>query len=179
MRRAFTMIEMLTVSALAAVLFAALLTVTASLGRSNAAISRHEQANRWPHFLTETIRWDLAQARSLNSRSDMVTMTTHASLDPTTLQPLHRPAEVTYSIRTISNRRWLVRTQNMMTRDGSPESWTALISPDIRSFTLNAAGPVTRPTTRPLQQNVPRAIELKIRSVNSRIADLQQTLLLR
>ena len=179
MRRAFTIVEMLGVSALAAVLLTAALTVTASLGRSSASLSRRHERSPWPASLMRSIRWDLIHAKTLESGADTAQMRTNASLDPESLEPIHRPAELIYSIRVIANRRWLVRTQTLFADDGTHESWTTLVSPDVRSFSIRSATPLTRPATGPSAQAMPRVVEVNIRSSIAGAANLHETVVLR
>ena len=104
MKRGFTLVEMLGATALAAVLMVAAFQVLASLGRTRALLAGQEKQPPGVDRLAEAIRSDLVNARFIrpsDGRLDLVGFGGGA----------HRPATVTYSLRTAGGRGWLVREQ--------------------------------------------------------------------
>lgn len=132
MRRAFTILEMLAATALAALLMLAVLHVIGSVGRTRAAMAR-EPDGACRADLLDTLRLDLAHSTGVRYQTDGVTLTGHAGLDRATLAPSHEPVTVTYGITILAGRAWLYRLQAPRTAGGR-RPWRELLCPDVTAF---------------------------------------------
>lgn len=135
-RRAFTLIEMLAATALAALLMIALLSVIASLGRTRAAMNRADEAQQWHEGVVEMIRLDLVNSTSVTTDRDAITIEGHVLLDASDRSATQRLGMVRYHLRSIGNRTWLVRSQQPRNGGQIARTVTELLCPDVRGISL-------------------------------------------
>jgi prepilin-type N-terminal cleavage/methylation domain-containing protein len=147
-RRGFTLVELVAATALSAVLLTVALGVLRTVNRPAKAA---EADGGGP--LAQQLRWDLANAVVLRTDSGGLTLAGYGSLDPTTMEPTHLPAMVTYALRESAGATWLVRQQQML--DGRGDAWVELAAGGVAGFTVDA--PVTAAdraaSTRPAQED--------------------------
>ena len=132
-RRAFTLIELLAASALAAMLVLVLFQVIGSLGRTRAALDRKESAaahEPWKSDLLDMLRWDLANATERRLEPGRVTLAGHGSLDRRSLAAGHEPTAVIYELERRGSRSVLVRRQI------DARAWSELLCADVTAFTV-------------------------------------------
>lgn len=137
-RRGFTLVELLASMALTTLLMLAIFQVLASVARQGRAMAaaERETVEPWQADLVGAIRWDLINAKTVTSEGNQLTVQGHGSLDRATLSPRHGPTEVSYLVRRISGRNWLVRRE----KPADSAAWTAMVCPDIERFEIRAAG---------------------------------------
>lgn len=145
-RTAFTLIELLAASALAAVLMLVMFQVIGSLGRTRAALSRaSDDAGRgsavqspWKSDLLDALRWDLANAATAKLEANRVTLAGHGSLDRRTLAASHEPVEVTYRLerRGAGGRTCLVRREVPRGAATNDRGWSELLCADVSRFAV-------------------------------------------
>jgi prepilin-type N-terminal cleavage/methylation domain-containing protein len=174
MRKAFTLLELLASTALAALLMLAILKVVASLGASRAALAHQAQVQPWRADLVETLRRDLSNASQISFGPDSVTLISHASLDSLDVTLGHQPVTVVYGLSTLHGRRWLVRRQSSRDTSASPSAFAELLCSDVASFNIHPAGAIPASRT-PVP--VPAILIVSINDSSGSIVD--QTLVLR
>jgi len=132
----FTLVEMLAATALAAMLMIALLTVTASLGRTRAVVTRIDARKTWQVGVLRIVRSDLGSAATITPGLNAVTLEGPLMLDVTDHSATQRLGSVRYELRNVAGRSWLVREQ----RDRDPLRRYALsvelVCPDVRQISL-------------------------------------------
>ena len=149
--RAFTLIELLLALALSAVLMLGLLTVIGAMGKTQAAMSSVMDGNRPEHDrLIELLRIDLMHARQLHvakvtdSEQDKLSdqilfrLSSHGGSDRHTLEISHRPVEVTYSIRNIGSRNWVIRTQTDLDVLSNQNRWSQLVCTGVADLQVES-----------------------------------------
>lgn len=138
-RRAFTLIELVAASALAAMLVLVLFQVIGSFGRTRMALDRsaaeHASAAQdpWKSDMLDMLRWDLANSTERKLEPGRVTLTGHGSLDLRTLASGHMPVVVTYEFERRGGRGFLVR------RQAGEQAWTELLCADVTGFSVEQA----------------------------------------
>jgi len=167
-RRAFTILELLAATALAALLMLAVFHVVGTLGASRAAVAATSGNGATVRGdLLDTLRRDLAGATQVSFRANGMTLTGHGSLDRATLLARQEPVLVDYGLVVIGGRRWLVRRQGP--RDGLSRApaWTELVRPDVVGFSVRpaaVAGVVADVGNGPgdsTKQDVPAAVTIR------------------
>jgi prepilin-type N-terminal cleavage/methylation domain-containing protein len=143
-RSAFTLIELLAASALAALLMLVLFQVIGSLGRSGAALERAAASEMqsamqtaWKSDLLDLVRWDLTNAADINLKPGLLTLTGHGALDRQSLAARQEPVTVVYAIERRGNADCLVRHQ--VRRDGvsGDAGWSELVCANVRRFEVS------------------------------------------
>jgi prepilin-type N-terminal cleavage/methylation domain-containing protein len=141
-RPAFTLVELLAATALAAMLLAAGFRVVGSLGRARAALARQDLARSYAAEAVDLLRWDLANARYMKSVPGDLTLTGYGGLDPDSLAPRHRPVTVRYHLAAAAGRNWLVREQADLDVATNRNRSSALVCSGLAGFDVwPAAGP--------------------------------------
>ncbi len=108
-----TLIEVLAALAIVSMLTVAALRVATRLSRTGAFIRRRGEASALEIGLENLLASDILHAdRYVNTRGGL-SLETHASLEAATLEVRHIPGRVTYEVRTIDGRMWLVRVQQV------------------------------------------------------------------
>jgi hypothetical protein len=135
-RTAFTLVELLAATALAALLLAAGFGVIGSLGRTRAALARQNAARSYAAEAVDLLRWDLANARYMKATPDELTLTGYGGLDPETVAPRHRPVTVRYRVAAAGGRTWLVRDQTDLDVATNRNRSTALVCSGVAGFAV-------------------------------------------
>ncbi|MHC4994406.1 MAG: PulJ/GspJ family protein [Planctomycetota bacterium] len=110
-RRGFTLIELLAATALLAMFMLTAASVTAALGRTRHNMQRDAERSPYLRHPLQTLERDLANARVYKFNGPTLTLLGYGLLHSRNLQPLHLPAEVTYTLRSDGHTTWLIRTQ--------------------------------------------------------------------
>jgi hypothetical protein len=177
-RRAFTILELLAATALTALLMAAILHVVGSLGVTRATLARQGGGAAVDSGMLDQLRRDLTNATAAAFARGSMTLTSHESLDPATLNSSHEPVNVTYEVASIHGRRWLVRRQT--SRTAGESRLTELVCPDVAAFTVRPAGltPAVQSDQREvLKGAVPSVVTVELRGVSG--SKTTRTLVLR
>ena len=180
MRRAFTILELLAATALAALLMLAVLHVIGSVGRTRAAMARWPETGMWRADLLDTLRRDLTGSTGIRYDPAGVTLTGHAAVDRDTLATSDEPVTVVYAVETIAGRSWLCRRQSSRAANGQ-RAWKELLAPDVTTFAVRpgARGSAVLPQSSAGDngQAVPAAVVVEIGGPGESV--LSETLVLR
>lgn len=178
MRKAFTILEMLAATALAALLMLAVLHVIGSVGRTRAALAR-EFDPAWRAQVLETLRLDLTHSTGVRYEPNGVTLTGHAGLDRATLAPDHKPVTVAYGLATVAGRNWLYRRQTPRAGSGR-QPWRELLCADVTTFSVRpAAAPADRPAAHGDQEEEPLPVAVSVEITGPAGAIARETVVLK
>ena len=145
MIRAFTIVELLIATALAAMLMAGVLRVTATIRVNPAgALDQGSRQNRWVERLVEQVAWDLANARSIEFNENEITMAGYGFRDRMNAKPdndppintAHRPVSVRYELTGQAGQRWLLRLQTNLDELTNRNTWASLLCGGVERFEL-------------------------------------------
>src|SRR5438034_2044328 len=125
--RGFTLVELIAASALAAVLCLAGMSVVASLGRTQRAFDRDEQAQIWNLGLEELIARDLRCAARVEAGENRLALDTYTCIDPQTRQTLPLLVHVVYRLGRVRDRSLLIREQSPVDADPSAKTSVDLV----------------------------------------------------
>jgi type II secretory pathway pseudopilin PulG len=155
---AFTLIELLAASALAAVLMLVLFQVIGSLGRSRAALARVEQSDAsartaWKADLLDLFRWDLSNATEASFKPGVVTLTGHGALDRRSLAVDQQPVTVVYRLEPRGRSACLVRHQFPRGGVTNDASWSELVCANVTAFEMS-------PTSREDQRSTSTRVRI-------------------
>jgi prepilin-type N-terminal cleavage/methylation domain-containing protein len=145
--RAFTLVEMLLASTLAAVLMAAVLTVAAALARDQRRMEAGQAADHAPAEFG-LLRRDLANGAALISSGDSDTfeLISHAGLDPRTLGATQRLTLIRYHIARPSGARpILVREQRFLDDPIRPQSSREIVATGVTRLAITAVSADAEP----------------------------------
>jgi prepilin-type N-terminal cleavage/methylation domain-containing protein len=159
-RRAFTLLEMLLATALAAVLMAAVLLMLAGVSRDRRRVSA-ATASPMLQTIEERIRWDIVNAQSMDVGNDggSVVLTGHGAIDHQSLTSNGRLSQVTYRMTSGC----LVREQEYLDNPAQPSRWRALVAVNVHSFRVVAE------TADATGSSVPSRVRLKLETTNAAI----------
>jgi hypothetical protein len=132
---AFTIVELLAATALAALLFTTALYVIRSI-RPMPVVE-----TGWTTALAAQLRWDIDSADVIRPDSKGLTLAGYGSLDPTTLEPTHVPVSVAYALHPVGGKIWLFREQTDIRPGSSAATFNEAVCGDVESFTVTAASP--------------------------------------
>jgi prepilin-type N-terminal cleavage/methylation domain-containing protein len=143
-RTAFTLIELLAASALAALLMLVLFQVIGSLGRTRAAMTHASRAagpapasqSAWKTDLLDVLRWDLANASTIQLEANQLTLEGTAALDRRSLAVGQEPVTIVYAIERRGGRSCLVRRQSTRGMLRHNAEWSELVGADVTAFEL-------------------------------------------
>jgi hypothetical protein len=172
---AFTLVELLAASALAAVLMVVLFQVIVSLGRSRAALAAAAGDGRtgphaaWKADLLDTLRRDLANATEVRVGRDEVEITGHGSLDRQTLAAAHEPVTVVYGLVGPAGRASLVRRQSPRGGVTNDRAWSELVCANVSRFSLEPVSTARIAIVRPDPLTTP--LRLRIASETETLLD--------
>jgi hypothetical protein len=162
-RKAFTLVELLASSVLAALLIVALLSVVGALGRdrrAHAAFDHDRTSQTTNENLLRLLQWDFSNATRWRSADGAYVFESHGSLNPKTLAPTNLPVTVRYQLNEAAGKRWLVRSQTP--RDKTSEgAWSAPLCADVADLVLIGAGNRPGPP-RSVWQNLPSQMRLTL-----------------
>ena len=132
-RSAFTLIEMLVATVLAAILMMAVLTMLAGVSRDRKMLHglRQSQSNSG---LEDLLRWDLTNSRSIATTTDdqSVVLTGIGGIDNASRVPNGRLVQVRYEIK--SKNLW--RTQEYLDTPSRNGNWRELVAANVSSITV-------------------------------------------
>jgi hypothetical protein len=105
------LVELLAATAIIAMLTTASLAVVTAVMRSHRAQQDKEHLRPLLADVRRLVEMDLLHARRYQRLRDGFAVETRSALAPVTLAHKHWPAEVIYTVETIDDQRWLIRTQ--------------------------------------------------------------------
>lgn len=146
--RAFTMVEMLAATALAAVLMVSLVSVAATVNRTHAAMleTSAQVMSPWHMQLVDLLRRDLVNAVQIQTDANTLTISGPCSVQSISLRPDHRPVQIIYALQHDGNQNWLVRRQTYLDDPNQRATRTDIVAGRIARFQLQ---PVTDRTKAP------------------------------
>lgn len=187
--RAFTLVEMMTATALATVLMIGVLSVIGTMKPT-----RPNRNDPTPHHedIVHLIRWDLLNARTIQFDGNTLKLEGYGSLDPARfgwkryalLPPSHQPITIEYRLWKERDLSWLVRRQIHPMDRSNRNAWTEVVACDIESFGLQ---PDSVANLQPLGANdpfvatepVPDRVRLVMRSTNGLGQEINELIVLR
>jgi prepilin-type N-terminal cleavage/methylation domain-containing protein len=141
-RRAFTLLEMLLATALAAVLMAAVLLMLTGVARDQkhlnaaaaAAAVSPSAAPPSARTLVDRMRWDIVNAETIDFGRDgsSVVLIGHGAIDRQSLTGNARFCQVTYRLASGC----LTREQQYLDNPAQPARWRELVASDVRGFRI-------------------------------------------
>jgi prepilin-type N-terminal cleavage/methylation domain-containing protein len=139
-RRAFTLIEMMVATVLAALLMGGVLLMVTAISRDRARIARDETASPASKArLVEQFRRDLTSATTMTPIGGRaLILEGHGGLDPQTLSPTGRLTRVVYEVRGKGKAAALFRSQAYLDEPTRPEAWTELVAMNVNAFAVLA-----------------------------------------
>jgi prepilin-type N-terminal cleavage/methylation domain-containing protein len=172
-RTAFTLIELLAASALAALLMLVLFQVIGSLGRTRAAMvaaqtrgGRAASHAAWTSDLLDTLRRDLANATEarIDDGGGRLEITGHGSLDRDTLAAAQEPVTAVYELAaTAPGHAHLVRRQSPRGGLSGQRAWSELLCANVSRFTVE---PASAPAAVTVIRANPLSSPLRVRVVS-------------
>ncbi len=135
-RRAFTLIEMLMATVLAAVLLGGVLMVVSAISRDAASAAAPGPQSLQP--AVRLLEWDLSNAATMQLSDDgqSFTLVGNDALDPETLSPTGRMARVVYQIDPQAHT--LAREQRYVDDDIRPEPWIELVANGVTRIDVSS-----------------------------------------
>jgi hypothetical protein len=131
------MVELLAATVLSTLLFITALAVIRSL--SNTGTRAAGEPRGWAAAARRQIEWDLNSAVVFRQDDHGLVLAGYDSLDPATLSPNHLPVTVTYSLRTIGSRVWLVREQTSLDPLSPQLNFSEPVCGDVKAFTITGS----------------------------------------
>ena len=132
-RGGFSLIELLTATAVLALLMAALMGVMSTLGRAEAAMS-NDPDQTWQADLRRGLRADLRQSREVLVDENALRLDGWRSVDTRTGAIRHRPTSVTYRLTEVGEAHALIREETA--DDGAYRSAAATVCFDVAQWKL-------------------------------------------
>lgn len=131
------MVELLAATALSTLLFVAALSVIRSLGHTDESAGGASHA--WTLAARQQLEWDLNNAVMLRQDEHGLILAGYGSFDGQTHEATHLPVLVTYSLRRIDTRQWLVREQSGLSSSSTDLNVSELMCGDVKSFTVTGS----------------------------------------
>jgi type II secretory pathway component PulJ len=179
---AFTAIELVAATALSTLLMVALMMVTASIGRSQAAFEVQERDKGWSEAAVRLIHQDLLNATAVHPEQNRLVLEGHCGLDEQ-MERVHLPVMVVYELNEIGDRKWLVRRQTPRQADEHAAELMELVLADVEGFevqvveepesSIGSAMPAAR---RP---QMPSRVQVTMESSDPARQPVEQTIVLR
>lgn len=171
---------MLLATVLAAVLLAAVLAVTAGMGRERQRLAAADEAAAGPGRpgpLLDLLRRDLANADTFVPSADGqgVVLVGHGGLDPRTLAPTGRLTRVVYRVRPGptaadgTGRTCLVREQRTLDDPARPDAWAEVVAVGVGKLRVGGS-PADGPTEPNVDPDDPAATATSARDTPPAIA---------
>jgi prepilin-type N-terminal cleavage/methylation domain-containing protein len=160
-RRAFTLVELLAAMALSAVLMLAVFQVVGTLGRTRAVMIASAGQPLWHDRVRELLRRDLAQSSLAKFEPSALTLIGSASIRSAMQDVTHEPVMVTYTIRSLHGRPWLVRQQAGRVVRGTEKPFVELVCPDVAEFAVASSQGVA--VASPEGQAIPGVVAVTFR----------------
>jgi type II secretory pathway component PulJ len=133
---AFTVIELLATTVIAAILMLAVLTVVGQLGRDQTRLA-HGETQAAPEQIVQLLSKDLARATSItvDPQTGAVILEGYGALEQTTFIPTGRAARVTYSVLSSASGQWLMRKQ-LSLDEAYAHPWVECVGSAIKRLTV-------------------------------------------
>ncbi len=161
--KALTLIELMATLAIAGALTAAALSVAANLARVEAAEQRRYEGPSLAGPLRAMLGEDILHAKRYRvSEAGAVQLETFCSLDGETMAREHSPATVTYEVRQIGRRLWLLRGQQRLGAAGENARTNELLCPGVESIALAAEGDSGGAVTAGQWKAMPSAVTVTV-----------------
>ena len=149
MRSAFTLIEQLAATALAALLIAASVAVLARAARDRARAAQPDLSVTIT-AIANLVRWDLTNAQRVRPGRSALVLAGFDSLDRHSLLPTHRPVRVIYQIEQVGSKYRLIRTQTDIDARSNRNTVSQLVAVGIMALELAPTGPRRAQSTQPI-----------------------------
>jgi type II secretory pathway component PulJ len=163
---AFTLIEMVLATALAASVMVALLGVLARVARRQERAPQRDGSETVEEPLLALIETDLLNADAIKPDQNGFSVKGLCRLDRASKRISHLPAVVTYQVREAGGRSWLVRRQTSPDAGAEPREESDLVCLGVEKLTLaGKGGPLQPAAGRRIPQGwvaVPRAVILAV-----------------
>lgn len=166
-----TLVEMSVALALSSALLLAALSFTSRLGRAAKADRRLDKTAQRDRVLAEVLEHDLRDALQVRQQEQKWQLRCQSRLVPETLDRVHLPSLVTYRLRTLNGKPWLVREQQL---SPDQESMVLLVAEGIDEMTLLS----DREPVGSQWKDYPKRLEIAVRWQDS-ATTMRRPLLLR
>jgi prepilin-type N-terminal cleavage/methylation domain-containing protein len=142
MRKGFTLIEMVLATAIAALLMVGVLGVLTSIARDRQRVATtRPTSGQDTAQIIDLFRRDLACAKTIGMNgSNTLVLDTFSSLDGQSLQPIDRPARVTYRLAGEDSTRWLIREQAFADDSTAPPPLRSLVACRVQRLEVASLG---------------------------------------
>lgn len=107
----FTAVELLVASALAGLMTVAVLGVLGLLTKHHRELLAKRTVEPWQVQLKEQLRWDFANARHCQNSPTQLRLVGFGGRDFASGAATYRPAEVSYLVKELAQRHWLIRRE--------------------------------------------------------------------
>jgi len=125
---------MLVALALSALLTAAALSASGTLWRSDSVGRRVEEGRSLREGIGRLLEADFAHAERCRCDGNTVQLLAHTALEAKALERDHVPAAVTYQVKSMGGRNWLIRTQQV----GQAAPFAELVASGVKGLSLKA-----------------------------------------
>jgi prepilin-type N-terminal cleavage/methylation domain-containing protein len=182
-RRGFTLLELLLATTLAAALMVLVLTVTASIRRSQSAL-RNDRADRQAMTrLEELMEQDASMSSKIQMRDDEVWFDGYSRLDRATQGPSHGATRVIYRLVRSNGHGYLLRQQTDLDNQTNQESQVELIMADVSRFVVESNRPggangADMPASTQPSRRRPSYLMISVASEDSTTPAIEKKLLL-
>jgi len=186
-KRAFTSLELLLATALAAVMMVGVLRVVGSIRPQIDPRNRSDNAD-WSIGLINLLRWDLINARIISQQENKLTLYGYNALDRSHFgwrgssmgSSIHQPVQVEYYLWNDSEGdSWLLRRQIHTAEQTNRNAWAEVVAQNVKSFEIrrpagfiDPAEPLEETTWLSKPSAIPNRVNLVIRSANLSNPDL-------
>lgn len=131
-RRAFTLMELMLASAIAAILMAGVLSVVSGLSRDRRRMEARAQAAE-PTVLLDLVRRDLANAQTMHAREDgAIVLVGHGAIDHKSMSANGRLAKVVYRVAAGA----LLREQMYLDDPIRPDRWSEVVAVRVERIAI-------------------------------------------
>ncbi len=135
--RAFTLVEMIVATVLAALLMGGVLLMTAAIARDRNRVTQAQAGPQRTHSTMEDLfQFDLTNALTMSPAADgkSLVLVGHGGMDAQTLRATGRLTRVTYEVRGRGADSALFRTQEYLDEPARPQAWTELVGDGVMAF---------------------------------------------
>lgn len=181
-RRAFTLLELLLATTLAAMLMALILTFSSSIRRAQATLVTDSPARPEIGQFERLLQRDLALADDIQPGKSTLTIDGYSRLDRTSQECRQGPTRVFYRLMPVGTHRYLVRQQSELDSRTNRESQMEMVLAGVKDFSLKTTKPETKDaaTTQPstIQPAQPTSFWLSVDWEDSTIPPVRRLILL-
>jgi len=132
-KNGLTLIELMVTLAITAILVTAALGAITTLTRLDKADQARDEATSIAPRVRTVLETDLTHAKRFATRDSGFVLQTVAAVKADSMELEHLPTTVTYTVRQVAGRQWLVRSQR--SEIGS-DCFTELVAPDISGIQI-------------------------------------------